>query len=822
MPRDTMRCPSTLAQQRFPRNMPTPVCHFGDFRLDVAVRELSRAGRVVATSPAVFDCIAYLVLHRDRAVGRDELVAAVWGKTEVTDAALAKAVLKARRAVGDSGEAQAWIRTIPRFGFRWIGEVREEEPVAESGAASKSEPSSPPTVAPPSNARRRIGAVGRAVAVLLVLVVAAVAGIGWFGPGHHDGNAADGVPIASPDAHAGSERVLAVLPVEVDGAGSDAWLRLGLMDLVANQLRDGGLRVLPSESVVRLADGDGVVDTGVLSDATGAQAWLASSLWRIKSAWRLRMVLTGRDGVVHEIEMRGDNPIEVGRAASRQLLAMLGRPAVPTTAAVELPVAELVQRIEAAMLVDDVKGAEALLRAAPADQRKLPELRLRQAQVDYWSDRTDAAYRELVALDADPAVPMDAVFHARVLTALGSAALALDKADEGVTAFDRAIALLESADSPLRLGRAYLARGVGRVGQGRYREARSDYALARAAFDSIDNPLEIAAVDYCEGYLESRLNRPLNALATYARVAERFQRFGAVMELASVRSNVVATQLDLLRAADAVDTSDANIRLLTRLQNPRARLQVRLSRVTALAAAGRFAEAQELLEGAKPDLDAVGDPLLSAMARTHGAEIAMETGRPEDAYRLARQAIEVPANTGGDSSVRARAWLIVVRALVALERTDEAASEVARFTAWAGASGDEQAALYAKLATASKSGGHSATELHLYRDLLRMAEHDGTPRDVALVSVPYARALMASGDVEGAAGIAGRLVQYADQDFDSALLLLELYHGMGRTDAWRTALIRARAIAGERTIPPLLRTPRGGSDGAPDPRASAG
>ena len=75
---------------------------FGDCRIDLAARELRRGGDLVVLSPRVFDCLALLIAHRDRAVGRDELVAHVWGKTEVTDTLLGQTILKARRAVGDS------------------------------------------------------------------------------------------------------------------------------------------------------------------------------------------------------------------------------------------------------------------------------------------------------------------------------------------------------------------------------------------------------------------------------------------------------------------------------------------------------------------------------------------------------------------------------------------------------------------------------------------------------------------------------------------------------------------------------------------------
>ena len=71
-----------------------------------------------------FECLEHLIAHRDRAVGRDELVAAIFGRTNVSDAQLGQVVLRARRAVDDDGNAQRVIRTIPGYGYRWVADVR--------------------------------------------------------------------------------------------------------------------------------------------------------------------------------------------------------------------------------------------------------------------------------------------------------------------------------------------------------------------------------------------------------------------------------------------------------------------------------------------------------------------------------------------------------------------------------------------------------------------------------------------------------------------------------------------------------------------------
>ena len=57
-----------------------------DVTIDPGARELKHRGQLVVLAPPVFDCIAYLLANRERAVGRDELVAGVWGRVEIADA----------------------------------------------------------------------------------------------------------------------------------------------------------------------------------------------------------------------------------------------------------------------------------------------------------------------------------------------------------------------------------------------------------------------------------------------------------------------------------------------------------------------------------------------------------------------------------------------------------------------------------------------------------------------------------------------------------------------------------------------------------------
>jgi len=99
---------------------------FGDYMLDDARRELRQAGVPKAIEPQVFDLLAYIIQNRERVVTKDDLLGSVWGGRIVSESTLTSRINAARRAIGDSGQAQRLIRTAPRKGIRFIADVVEE------------------------------------------------------------------------------------------------------------------------------------------------------------------------------------------------------------------------------------------------------------------------------------------------------------------------------------------------------------------------------------------------------------------------------------------------------------------------------------------------------------------------------------------------------------------------------------------------------------------------------------------------------------------------------------------------------------------------
>jgi TolB-like protein len=119
---------------------------FEEYAFDTDRRELHRGPNLVSITPQVFDLIDYFIRHRERVVSKDDLISAVWNGRIVSDAALTTRVNAARAAIGDDGDKQRLIKTLPRKGFRFVGTVHEGQRPATGSADHEStqRPLSPP------------------------------------------------------------------------------------------------------------------------------------------------------------------------------------------------------------------------------------------------------------------------------------------------------------------------------------------------------------------------------------------------------------------------------------------------------------------------------------------------------------------------------------------------------------------------------------------------------------------------------------------------------------------------------------------------------
>jgi len=783
---------------------------FGDFRLDPATRELHRGGAPVAVPPRAFDCIVYLVEHRERAVGRDELIAAVWGRTEIGDGMLGQTVLSARRALEDTGKEQHVIRTVFRFGYHWVApvevvEARAEEAEAAPAADAAETPAPPPPAeasapgeapapAPPARRLPR-GLLALAAAVLLAaLAVAVVLRLRNAGP-------------SAPPAGAESRGLVAlVMPVTVSAGSGFDWVRLGLMDLIGSRLRAAGLAVVPSDNVVALtgraaAAGD-PADALALSRATGANLVVDARAEAIGGRWRITLrTAYGRQPALEAVGESSD-VLAAARIAADQLARQLGfAPAPdPPADAEHRGLAELSQQIEAAILTDRLDAARALVAGAPAAERELPELRLRLAQIDYQAGHLDAAEAGFGAVAEQVSAEQDAVLHGRALSSLGVIAAVRDNAPLATRRFDEAIALLRGARAPDALGKALLGRANVAGSAGRYEAALADFAEARVAFQSAGNLLALAVLDSNLATLDMHRLRYAEAEPVFERAAGRFATFG--IHAAELNALTAAAELKLaLLEPDAALALEPHLReLVAQVADPARQRAGEMTCAQILIANGRLAQAERDLRGALEAAERAGDR--PALGRGHAlaAQLALARGRPAEAAGEAQAAL-AHFNAADDVREHALTARLQVAALLATGSGADDAQGAAVLSNLAERSDNAAARVYFRLAAAERSAAAGGAADGAYRQALAEADALRIPLDLREVVRAYAEWLVRSGELARAGALAERVAAWAARDYDSALLQLRIQHALGDADLWRGALVRARALAGERRIP---------------------
>jgi DNA-binding winged helix-turn-helix (wHTH) protein/TolB-like protein len=263
---------------------------FGDFRLDPNRHRLLRGGAIVPLSPKAIETLFVFVRNPGKILERETLMRAVWSSTIVEDGNLTVAISQLRKALGQNGDPDEFIQTIPRVGYRFVAELREvvEEPAplivenpplwqavieeelsSENGASSRS---APPARTEPGKAGSRNGALLESTALLPAEPRAVVASVGsglfrWTnrriltvmsivmlgGIGLLVYSRATSKPKLP--ATTAELKSMAVLPLRTLGLERDnEYLGLGLADALINQLgRVREMTIRPISAVQRYA-----------------------------------------------------------------------------------------------------------------------------------------------------------------------------------------------------------------------------------------------------------------------------------------------------------------------------------------------------------------------------------------------------------------------------------------------------------------------------------------------------------------------------------------------------------------------------------------
>lgn len=771
---------------------------FGDFELDTRARELFQDGQPVTLAVVAFDCLAYLIEHRDRPVGRDELISAVWGRTDVSESTLAHTIVRLRQVLGDNGNDQHSIRTVPRLGFRWIADVEEEsseaantvaaeapvQDIAPAGAQSAS--------APLSESKRLLSSMRPHWLWLIAALLVGVSVTALL--------ATRPRPVATPPAPApaSTEPYTAwVMVAEVDAPEDWAWLRLGLMDLVANRLRLGALPTLPSETALALSKQKQGSPGAVPDPRLGISLRVRPQVEHKAGAWRVRLAAYPEKGRVLHVEAQASDVLVAARQATDSLLIALGHaPPVDDHRSPTDP-EKLLQQLTAARLAGHLPLAVELLQRAPPQWREQPDVALVAAKVDCDRGEREACEQRLAALLKQLPAEKNPVLRARVLTSVGWLHANRAEYDQADSVLTEALGLLRGQNAPGVLGNVYSLRGWVRLTVSRLDEAVADLSQARLAFVRSGDIREIARTDQRLGVVAGRRGQPGTALALLQRAADRFEAVGAETDLAITLIATAEVQEHLLEFEQALATTD-------RFWSPQfARDWGRaICRAWVLAQNGRLQEAATMAEFILAEADPTEEAALHAEAHALLARIALLRGHSGEAARLARTAA-TPVLEDGDRREYLGNWIVLIRGLRGAGQTKAARREVELLRAWVGTTPDHWQRTGVALMEAEQewSEGRREPALHHYADAMASAEHLGVPEWLVAVGYSYAPALIASGQLEQAAVIGGRIGFWADQDMRAAWVQARLHQALGDAKAAQAAQQVAIRLAGERQLP---------------------
>lgn len=763
---------------------------FGDFRVNPASRELWRGDRLVALPPHVFDCVAYLIERHDRAVGRDELVAAVWGKTEINDTLLGQTIMRIRRELGDDAKGQRVLRTIPRFGYRWVAPLSAEDAVeAQSSAVGAAVAESRGTDATQRAARtgrhlrpRNLITVFRVAALVIALLAIAFV--------RYTRN-----PPSAPSA---SVPVSAVMPAAVEPGAEWSWMRFGVMDVVATQLRSSGLASVPTENVVALISAPAANGASSVRDATSANLVVTPRVHHVDGDWQVDLEAENSAGQRFTADARGHDVTKAARDATDKLLVALGRrpPQQPESA----PSSALVERIDAAILADDPDSARTLINDASVEEQRSAEIRLLLAKIDFRAGRIDVARERLTTLLDEAPAQTAPVLRASILNGLGAAAIRSDAPEQAEHFFGDAIALLVPPHSDsAQLGQAYLGRAAAAADQRHFEVATADYSRARVTLREANDNLALIRVAANEGFMDFDQDRPAAALPQFQTASDGFKKWGALNEAIFTYIGQINCYLALLDGRAAMQAADAASTLAQRIDNPSTLASLAIARARALAAVGRLREARGALDHLRESSD---DATTLAASGAVLARLEMDDNNAGAAEDLAERAVQT-MTAPSYAATRAEAWLTQVRAQLRSADAAKAGASAAAFETWAARNDYGRARVFAKLARAEFSLHFDAAKTWRadFDAARRLAETNGVPFEIAAVARSYALALLADGDMDAAQIEVGRVSRWAEQDFGCAVLEARLFAALGHDEARQTAVARARSLAGERKFP---------------------
>jgi len=289
--------------------------NFGKFRLDATNRELLSDGKHVPLTQKSFELLEFLIQNRGRGLRKNEILNDIWTESFVEEANLAQHIYMVRKALKYNGDAEDYIETIPKFGYRFVGEVEEEfvdyplalikppgeneqkpstngshslETVSTLGSASEhatfepaaSQPDSTSDKATPFPASsKRIGYFA-SIGIAFVIVLATL-GLVYFTFFRNVSN----------DAKSRAIKSIAILPFSQIGNDTDEKLGLGIADTLISKLgNQSEISISPTSTIIKFIE-KGTDNPIEIGEQLGVDAVLTGTIQREADTVRVNVQL---------------------------------------------------------------------------------------------------------------------------------------------------------------------------------------------------------------------------------------------------------------------------------------------------------------------------------------------------------------------------------------------------------------------------------------------------------------------------------------------------------------------------------------------------
>lgn len=308
---------------------PLSFYEFGPFRINVNERLLQRGDELVPLSPKVFDTLLILVENHGHVVEKRELMQLLWPDSFVEESSLTQNVSLLRRALTEVASDRQYIETIPKRGYRFIGEVNHVDESTNgtsnqthsvvdhvSGIPSHRDVRFTTSTTRDHSDRRTTRRTNLYVAaVAVVVLIGALATLGYR------------LRQRATNTGGLAGKSIAVLPFKTIGPESEKeLLGLGMADALIMRLsRLEELSVLPTGSVSRYADRN--VDAIAVGKELGVEGVLDGTIQRqgemVRVTAQLIRVSDGRTVWSMKYDERQSNIFTLQDSISQQLAGSL-------------------------------------------------------------------------------------------------------------------------------------------------------------------------------------------------------------------------------------------------------------------------------------------------------------------------------------------------------------------------------------------------------------------------------------------------------------------------------------------------------------------